>query len=286
MTPTELRALLEPHGIRPIKGRSQHFLLDERVVVAMADAARVAEGSRVLEIGPGPGILTAELLRRGVNVVAVEIDMKLCALLRARFVTPRFTLLEGDALETSNAALADAFPSEGEGRFAPYAVVANLPYAITSATIQKFLLGVPAPTSVTVMIQKEVADRALAHAGDMSQLAVLVQTFARARRVASVAAGAFFPPPKVASAVIHMERKTDAELDAFFGGVPRERYFSLVQAAFAAPRKQLKNTLASVVPDRTALEKALISAQIPPNARPEMLAVDRWASLARALPAR
>lgn len=283
MTPTELRALLEPLGIRPLKDRSQHFLLDGAVVAAMAAAAGVGEAARVLEIGPGPGILTEELLRRGASVVAVEIDKKLCALLRRRFSSPRFTLLEGDALETSNAALAAAFPSSGEGRSEPYALVANLPYAITSAILRKFLLGRPAPATITVMVQKEVADRILAKPGDMSSLAVLMQTLARSRRVRDVPPGAFLPPPKVSSAIIHMELLSDAELEAFFGPVPPERYFEIVRLAFSGRRKQLKNTLKAAARDPSALEKAFVKAKIYPLARPEEISVPQWIALCRAL---
>src|SRR5688572_8914498 len=110
MTVDELRALLEPHGIRPLRDRGQHFLLDDRVVDRMVDAAAVSKGSRVLEIGPGPGILTSRLLDAGADVVAVEIDMKLRALLATRFGTrPGFRLLDGDARAFSNAMLVDAF---------------------------------------------------------------------------------------------------------------------------------------------------------------------------------
>lgn len=278
MTGDALRALLEPYGIRPIRGRSQHFLLDERVVADIVAASGVTKGDRVLEIGPGPGILTEALLASGADVVAAEIDQKLCALLRDRFAGTRLVLREGDVLDASNASLASSFASEG-----PYRLVANLPYAITSATLQKFLLDAPAPESITVMIQKEVADRILARAGDMNSLAVLVQTFARVRRVRDVHAGAFFPPPKVASSVIHMERKSTKEIAEFFSGVTQDAYFSTVRRAFAQPRKQLRNSLRGAVKDAEMLEKAFVEAKISPNDRPERLTVEAWQALASGL---
>jgi 16S rRNA (adenine1518-N6/adenine1519-N6)-dimethyltransferase len=277
MTADALRKLLEPYGIRPLRGRSQHFLLDERVVAEMVAASGVAPGERVLEIGPGPGILTDALLATGADIVAAELDQKLCALLRDRFGT-RLALREGDVLDMTNEKLALSFATGGA-----YRVVANLPYAITSAVFQKFLLESPAPVTMTVMIQKEVADRVLAKAGEMSSLAVLVQTFVRVRRVRDVHAGAFFPPPKVASSVIHMERKTETELAAFFSGCPQDRYFAIVRRAFAEPRKQLQNTLRGMTPDPVSLKKAFIEAKVSPAARPETLGIEQWRTLAYAL---
>ncbi len=296
MTPTELRNLLEPLGIRPLKDRSQHFLLDEKVVTAMVDAAGVEEGTPVLEIGPGPGILTADLLRRGADVVAIEIDKKLCTVLRERFgAYKNFHLIEGDVLDphlvipglTRDPERKKVFPNVSGSRVKPgmtieghgMTVVANLPYAITSAILQKFLLESPAPSSITVMIQKEVADRILAKPGDMSSLAVLVQTFTRVQRVRNVAAGAFFPPPKVVSTVIHMERRSDEELAAFFGTIPSQRYFDIVRRAFSERRKQLRNSLKIFA----KIEKALVEAKIAPSARPEELSIAQWSALARAL---
>jgi 16S rRNA (adenine1518-N6/adenine1519-N6)-dimethyltransferase len=282
MTPAELQALLAPHGIRALKSRSQHFLLDERVTEAMADAAGVGSGSRVLEIGPGPGVLTKALLDRGAEVVAVELDARFSALLRERFPSPAFTLVESDVLALPSRDLAARFPS-ARGADAPYALVSNLPYAITSATLQKFLFEEPLPATITLMIQKEVADRILAKPGDMSALAVMVRTLARVRRVRDVSAGAFLPPPKVASSVIHMELLSAGERAGFFGSVRPEAYFDLVRTAFAGKRKQVKNTLKGLAGGEERLEYALRQAKIQPTARPEELDVTDWIRLATAL---
>ncbi len=282
MKAAELKKFLEDFGIRPLRGRGQNFLLDENVVAALAEAAGAGPGSAVVEIGPGPGILTEALLRRGAEVSAVEIDQKLCRLLRRRFSGPAFHLAEADVLDLSNSALAAGFsgPPRGDGG---YLVAANLPYAITSPVLQKFLLGSPRPASLTVMVQREVADRILAKAGDMSSLAVLVQTLGRPRRVLDVPRSAFLPPPRVDSAVIHIALKNDRELSDFFGNIPQDKYFAVVRQAFAAKRKQLKNTLKKSVPAGKYLENAFVEAKISPAARPEELLPKDWIALVRAL---
>lgn len=284
MTPAELQALLKPHGIRALKSRSQHFLLDERVTEAMADAAGVREGSRVLEIGPGPGILTKTLLDRGAAVVAVELDARFTALLGERFAaqTSHFTLVQGDAIALPSTEIAEKFSDAGEKPGA-YALVSNLPYTITSATLQKFLLESPRPTTITLMIQKEVADRILAKPGDMSSLAVMAQTLSDVSRVCEVPASSFVPPPKVASSVIHMVLKTGSEIAAFLGPIPQEKYFAIVQKAFSERRKQLKNTLRSFVGDAKKLENCLIKAKLKPTVRPEELSIQDWVALCREL---
>lgn len=269
MTPTELHELLSSHDARPIKARGQHFLLDESVVQKMADAAEVRAGDNVLEIGPGPGILTAELLKRGAEVTAVELDLKMGEILKTRFGEQKnFHLVLGDVLSKKNSEII----------FKHAKVVANLPYNITSKILQKFLLEDPKPQALTIMIQKEVADRILAKPGDMSSLAVMVQTYGEPGRVVEVAPGAFYPPPQVKSTVIKINVKSQKELETFFGQVRPERFFGLVQQAFAAPRKQLKTSLKSFRP-----EKALDQAKISPTARPEELSVKDWLAMSENL---
>lgn len=278
-----LRDLLEPYGVRPLRDRGQHFLLDDRVVARIVEAAKIAPGDRVVEIGPGPGILTAALLAKGAEVVAIELDLKLQALLRDRFgAEPRFRLCEGDALGFPNADIVSRF--SGPAAVAPsYKMVANLPYNITSDALRKFLREEPTPSSVTVMIQREVADRILAAPGDMSALAVFVRTFGDVVRVVNVPAGAFLPPPKVDSAVIHIARKSRGTLEEFFRPVGEDRYFSVVRSAFAGKRKQLRNSLKGLAGSEKALNEAFLRAGIAPERRPEELSVEQWRSLASVL---
>lgn len=277
MTPAELKDLLEPFGIKPLKARGQHFLLDEGVVRRMVDVSGITEGDPVLEIGPGPGILTAALLAAGADVVAVELDIRLQALLEERLVPRGLHLVRGDILTFANSDLVARFsgPAGSEG----YRLVANLPYAITSRILEKFLTEEPYPSSITVMVQKEVAERICAGPGAMSALAVFVQSLAEVQRAAVVPRGAFLPPPKVDSSVIHMVRHTPSASP--LREVSTARFFRVVRTAFAAPRKKLRNTVRGFFDGDAELEKSLHEAQIPMDARPAELSVDQWVSLVR-----
>lgn len=277
MDKEELLALLEPLGIRPWRGRSQNFLLDGSVAQKMIAAAGISPGDRVVEVGAGPGMLTEALLDAGAAVAAVELDGRLCALLRQRFSSRKnFELFEGDVLE---------FPAATLSGGTDYAVVANLPYAITTPVIVKFLSEPPMPRSLTVMVQREVADRLLAGAGEMSSIAVFVQGLTEPHRVADVPRTAFFPSPKVDSAVIHMRVRGRDEISALFGNVRPETCFALAKTAFAGRRKQLKNSLRAAVSDGEKLKKAFVSAKISPSSRPEELVVKDWVRLAAAIAA-
>ena len=273
MNAQELRSLLEAHDIRPLKARGQHFLLDEAVIDLMVETAKVEAGDAVVEIGPGPGVLTDALVARGAKVVAVELDPGLASIVASRFDEAQVTLMRRDAREVSNAELLAAFDGATE-----YKVVANLPYAITSATVVRFLREAPPPTSVTLMVQREVADRIAAEPPRMSALAVTAQTFAKVRKVRNVPAGSFLPPPKVDSAVIHMIRRTDLPADIR----PVEAALRLAHLAFGAPRKQLRNSLRGAT-DQATLEKAFVEAKIDPATRPERMTADDWSRLFAAI---
>ena len=252
----------------------------------MVAAAEIAPNDRVFEIGPGPGILTTALLAAGADVLAAEIDAKLCTLLRDRFSSPQFALHHGDALVLPNAEICkkglSRLSQKGTDPFCEYKVAANLPYNITSAVLEKFLFEAPKPTSLTIMIQREVADRILAKLGEMSSLAVMVQTMGEARLIRRVPRGSFYPPPKVDSSVIQIILKSERELDALFDGMSRDSFFTFVRTAFGQKRKQLKNSLLGMA-NITDLETAAKAAGIPLTARPEELSVAQWIGFAQHL---
>ena len=277
MKPSDLREMLAAHGLDPVHARGQNFLADDHVLDAVVAAADLKPGEAVLEIGPGPGVLTEKLLAAGARVLAVEIDGRLQKLLVERFAdAPGFTLLPGDILDFPSADLAARLGAGDRG----YKIVANIPYQITSKILLKFLKEAPKPSQMVLMVQREVADRLAARPGDMSQIAVAAQVFAEVSKVMNVPRGAFLPPPKVDSAVISLRLKGEAEIKDFFAGTTQEKYFSLVKSAFSSPRKKIRNTLP--FPAAT-VEAALKQIGVNPQARPEELSVGDWQNLAKVI---
>lgn len=279
MTPHELKQMLQDAGLNPVHDRGQNFLMDESVVEKMIAAAGVSPTSRVLEIGPGPGLLTEALLTTGAEVVAVEIDSRLSRFLRQRLAEQeRFKLVEQDVLEISNQSLAQLV-----GGGDNWQVVANLPYAITSAVIEKFIFEEPRPRTVTLMLQREVVDRLLARPNKLSSLAVMVQALAMPQWVTNVAKGAFWPAPKVDSAVIHIQLKTAAEQREFLGDLTVSFFEKIVRLGFAQRRRQLKNNLAALKLNPEQISNALELAKIKLTARAEELTPENWRNLAHQL---
>jgi 16S rRNA (adenine1518-N6/adenine1519-N6)-dimethyltransferase len=280
----EVRRTLRREGLRASHARSQNFLADPDVLQAILDLADVQPRSRVLEIGPGLGILTGGLLDAGAHVTAVELDAGLAAYLRERFVLPiesgRLRLIEADALDLE---LPDLVPS-------PYRVVANLPYHITSPALHRLLGRPPSADRLVLMLQAEVAERIAAPPGRMSYLSVFVQYHAVVRVALSVPAAAFEPAPKVDSAVVELVPRPERALSP-----EREpELWGLVQAGFRERRKMLRNVLARQLrsgPDRaggalvgqTRVDAALEAAGITGDRRPQTLSVEDWLRLLEAL---
>ena len=272
-TPGQLRRLLRAEGLWPKKSLSQHFLTDPAALDELVAAAEIAPGDRVVEIGPGLGVLTRRLLAGGASVTAVELDPGLAAWLRRELDgVPGFTLIEADALALHPRDVA------GDG---DYKVVANIPYHITSPLLHAFL-GAEAPPSLIVMlVQAEVAERVAAPPGRMSYLSAFAQNVASAEVVDRVAPDAFEPPPEVDSAILRLRRRSAAVVPA---GDERERFVRVVQAGFRQRRKQLHNGLGRELPiDRAELDAALAGCGIDSERRPQTLSVDDWACVARAL---
>ncbi len=268
-TPGELQRLLRREGLQPRHSLSQNFLTDDDALDSIVSAADLTAGDRVLEIGPGLGVLTRRLLAAGCEVIAVEIDPRLAEYLRREFDTePHLRLIEGDALGLDPEEL---FVGGG------YKVVANIPYHITSPLLH-LVLGGPHPPDVAVLlVQREVAERVAAPAGSMSYLSVFVQNIAEAEVVARVPAAAFEPAPDVDSAVLRLIRRPTpaVALDD-----DRDGFHRIVQAGFRQRRKQVHNGLSRELPlDRPVVEAALATCAIAPDRRPQTLTVDEWVCL-------
>jgi 16S rRNA (adenine1518-N6/adenine1519-N6)-dimethyltransferase len=270
--PEAVRATLRAAGLRARHRLSQNFLADTDVLDAILAEADPAPGRRILEIGPGLGLLTGALLDSGAEVTAVELDRGLAAFLRERFDgVDTLRLIEGDALDQDLVNLVAP----------PYDVVANLPYHITSPILHALLGTPPRPERLVLMVQREVAERIAAPPGKMSYLSVFVQYHARVRVAVHVPAAAFEPEPAVESAVIVVEPyEADDRLDPD----TEDELWRLVMAGFRERRKMIHNVLSRQLPvDSGRVEAALAAADIAPDRRPQTLAVGEWLALREAL---
>jgi len=262
-----LREALEAHGLWAKKAFGQHFLLDLNVTRKIARLAEVGDGDRVIEVGPGPGGLTRALLETGAWVSAVEKDERFRPLLEAvAEASGRLSLTFADALSVDEAALAGGLPAH---------VVSNLPYNVGTPLLIKWLTGPWTPASLTLMFQKEVAQRITARTGEPAygRLAVIAQATCEARLVMEAPARAFTPPPKVDSAVVrllpHAARPPAARLTALQ---------TVTAAAFGQRRKMLRSSLKLLGGE--ALARA---AGLDPAVRAETVDVAGFLALADAL---
>jgi 16S rRNA (adenine1518-N6/adenine1519-N6)-dimethyltransferase len=273
--PTSPAALLRQLGLRPRRGLSQSFLTDTGVTRAIATAAGLSADDDVLEVGPGLGILTHEVARRVRRVVAFELDRDLAAALPT-LLPAHVQVVQGDALTLD----------PGDYLTAPYKLVANLPYQITSPFLFRYLSIEPAPSVLVLMVQREVAERVAARPGDLSYLAVAVQSAARVRLVRHVAPGSFHPRPRVESAVIKLEPLAEPLVPP----AERQSFLDVVRAGFGQPRKQLLNSLhqgltqAKPTVDwaRDDVRALLEAAGLSTERRPQTLELAEWYDLHRA----
>ncbi len=272
----DTRRLLAGLEHRASKGLGQHFLIDAGVLAKICRAACLSAGDTVIEVGPGLGVLTRELVSGAGRVIAVELDRRLAEALPGTLGNvPNLCVVHGDILKMDVASLL----AEG-GQSAPrsYKVVANLPYYITSAILRFFLEAVPPPEVMVVMVQREVAKTITAKPGRMSLLALSVQVYGRPQIVSRVPAGCFHPVPAVDSAVLKV---CPHEAPLITPG-ERESFFRLARAGFCAARKQLPNSLAQGLGmDKAAARNLLAEAGIDPRRRAETLSVEEWLKLWR-----
>lgn len=254
------------------KSLGQHFLSDPRILSRIADALGPLHDTTVVEIGAGRGALTDQLRDRARQVIALEIDRALAALLRARYAgDERVRIVEGDVLRTPLGELAG-----GE-----YALVGNVPYYITTPIVFHALQR-PRPSHAVFLVQREVADRMTAAPGssEYGALTVNLQAVARVELLFSVPAGAFHPPPKVQSAVVRIEPLAKPLVPQ---GVEHD-FRTMVQAAFALRRKQMRRVVRSLTGlGSEAAEAVLGKCDIAPDVRPESLAPQQFAALLLAL---
>jgi 16S rRNA (adenine1518-N6/adenine1519-N6)-dimethyltransferase len=263
------KQLLLEYAISPRKGLGQNFMHDPNSLEKIVATADLMPEDTVVEVGPGTGELTAHLVNACRHVLAIEVDERLRPLLEARFAaTPNLILVFGDILQTDVAALVGP---------APYHVVANVPYYITSAILRHFLESGHKPRRLVTTMQAEVAERLVAAPGNLSLLAVSVQFYGRPMIAGRLNPAVFWPRPEVQSAILRIDTYEQPPVD-----VPSEAaFFRVVRAGFSMKRKQLRNSLAGGLGRRPAEAAAMLeAAAIDPMRRAETLTLAEWARLA------
>ena len=249
----------------PKKSLGQHWLKDPEILADIAEAAELTGDDVVLEIGPGLGTLTSRLLARANSVTAVEFDADLARKLPGQFPGKKLTVVNQDILQFD----LNQLPKN-------YKVVANVPYYITSKIVEKLMTAENKPSIAVLLVQKEVAERIAAEAGNMSILSVSVQIFAEAELDIEVPRQFFTPPPKVDSQVVVLRTRNNPLI------TPEDQrdFFRIVKAGFSAKRKKLRSSLSGgLVIDKSVAEELLKNAGISPDARAEDLAIEDWKKL-------
>lgn len=267
-------------AIKPNRLLGQHFLVDKSVLQEIVKAAKLSPEDTVLEIGPGLGVLTQELVKYAKRVVAVEKDANLAALLKEK-------LKDNPAVEVINEDILDFLDQENYAahflraagfEHTDYKVVANIPYYLTAHLIRKLLEAKNPPTDIILMIQKEVAVRLCARPPRMSILSASVQFYAKPQIISLVSRRAFWPIPQVDSALIEIwPSRADLKVDP-------DAYFKIIKAGFSHPRKQLiSNLMSGLGLTRAKISQTLQKLDIKPEQRAETLSVEDWCSLTRLL---
>jgi 16S rRNA (adenine1518-N6/adenine1519-N6)-dimethyltransferase len=284
-----VRAALRALDLKPTRGMGQNFLVDAQALGAIVAAADLGPGDLAVEVGPGLGVLTWELTQRAGHTVSVELDRRLAARLRDELPGAPLTIVEADVLRVAPEEILAAAgrAPDPSGPTPRYKLVANLPYAITSAVLRHFLEAAAPPELSVVLVQYEVAERITAGPGALSVLAHSVQIYAEPTMVARVPAASFFPAPAVDSAVLLMRRRPRlaVEVDSV------DRLFRVIKAGFLHARKQLGNALPGGLAalghklPREQVQAALAAGGVDPQRRAETVTLEEWAAVYRFLSA-
>lgn len=254
----------------------QHFLRTPWAAERLVEAAAIERGDMVLEIGPGEGALTREIVQTGAHIVAIEKDAalaeKLKDLFRSEIASGQLVIISGD--------IRDFDPAENPDlKAGAYILAANIPYYITGEILRQFLTSKAYPRTLALLIQKEVADRIIARDKKESILSLSVKAYGTARIAEIVGRGHFSPPPSVDSAILVVEGISHA----FFDTVSEERFFEIIKKAFSSKRKLLAGNL-SALADRSAVMTAMENSGIAPNARAEDVPLEKWKDLCKHFP--
>jgi len=266
-SPKVVRDLLSRCNVSPSKIMGQNFLVNQQILAKIIEAAKLSPNDTVLEVGPGIGTLTRELAKTVRKIIAIEKDKKMIEILGE-------TLRDCKNVEIIQDNILKFNPQNYSPLTTNYKLVANIPYYLTSPLIRKFLEEKNPPKTMTLMVQKEVAQRICSKPPDMSLLAVSVQVYAEPKIISYVKKESFWPSPKVDSAIIEIvpfNNKKTANLDLFF---------KIVKAGFSQPRKQMANNLSkSLKKDRYQINQWLLKNSTAPEQRAETLSIKDWLGL-------
>lgn len=268
-SPNNIKEILLKYNTRPSKSLGQNFLIDKNILSKIVEASDIKNTDTILEVGPGLGVLTQELIKKAKKVIAVEKDKTMIDILKE--ITKNANNLEiinGDVLKSE----------EIKNIKDKYKVVANIPYYLTAPLIRNFLEATNQPEEIILMIQKEVAQRICSNPPNMSLLSIAVQFYADAKIFSYVSKNCFWPAPKIDSAIIKIIPQKNKN------NISSDLFFKIVKAGFSHPRKQLSGNLSIVLKkDRGVIDKLLEDADINPKRRAETLSIDEWIKIAKDL---
>jgi len=270
----ETKFIMNKYNIKADKSLGQNFLIDDEAVAGIVDAAKVSKDDLVIEIGPGLGTLTKELLEKAGKVICIELDKRMIEILQDRFsIYDNFELINNDVLKV------DLKEIIKKANMKNTKIVANLPYYITTPIIMKLLEDKLDIETITVMIQKEVADRLVTEPGkgDTGAITHAIHYYTKPKRVLEVPNTSFIPAPKVNSSVIQLEVLKEPSVKV----ENEEKLFELIKIAFMQKRKTLVNSLANSgkYGSKEQIEKALIELNIDLRIRPEKLTLEQFVEL-------
>ena len=274
----ETRFIMDKYHISANKNLGQNFLIDDETVLGIVNVANISKDDLVIEIGPGLGTLTKELLERAGQVTCIELDKRMIEILQDRFsMYNNFELINSDVLKV------DLKEIIKKSNLANTKIVANLPYYITTPIIMKLLEERLEIQTITVMIQKEVADRLITKpgTGDTGAITYAINYYSEPKRVLEVPNTAFIPEPKVNSSVIQLKILKEPKVKA----KDEEKLFELIKIAFMQKRKTLVNALANSnrYGAKEQIEQALTKLKIDPKIRPEKLTLEQFSELSKML---
>ncbi len=268
---TDIKTICTKYDIVPSKSKGQNFLIDTNIVEKIIVVSNIDSKEIVMEIGPGVGVLTGELVKKAKKLIAIELDRNACNFLRAEFASEKgFELIEQDVLRLNRIEL--GLKNLG------YKVVANLPYNITSKFLRLFLEQEPKPSEMILMVQKEVAQRMVAKPGEMSLLALSAQLYSVPEILFEVSRNSFWPAPNVDSAVIRLKLKEKLP------NISDKALFRIAKMGFSARRKQLHNNIsAGLKISSEQAKEAIVFCGFDEKIRAQDLGVEEWIRLAKKL---